>query len=237
MAEVVGRKLRRVIVGGQLRGGDFLPTEAQLMSEFKVSRATLREALRVLESDGLIEVRRGARSGARVCVPGPETVPRPAALLLQTSHATIIDVMVASACIEATAARLLAKQGTPQAFVELQEILTHEMPAAWASRSLAETVKRFHRRIVELTGNATLTMFAGLVREILERHAAELIRKSPNVLKSQYDELVCSYHHLLDLMREGDGDEAERYFRRHMDTTRKLLPINRPTGGIRDIVD
>jgi hypothetical protein len=38
-------------------------------------------------------------------------------------------------------------------------------------------------------------------------------------------------------MREGDGDEAERYFRRHMDTTRKLLLINRPTGGIRDIVD
>jgi DNA-binding FadR family transcriptional regulator len=237
MAEVVGRKLRRVIAGGQLRGGDFLPTEARLMHEFNVSRATLREALRVLESDGLIEVRPGARSGARVCVPGPETVARPAALLLQTSHATIIDVMVASASIEATAARLLAKHGTPQAFVELQQIVTHDMPAAWASRSYVETIKKFHRRIVELTGNATLTMFAGLMHEILERQPAEVVRKRPNVPKSQYDELICSYHHLLDLMREGDGDEAEKYFRRQMDTTRKLLLINRPTGGIRDIVD
>ena len=62
------------------------------MEHFHVSRPTLREAVRVLESEGLVEVRRGSRTGARVRVPGPEAVAKPAALLLELSGATLADV-------------------------------------------------------------------------------------------------------------------------------------------------
>jgi GntR family transcriptional repressor for pyruvate dehydrogenase complex len=236
MAEIVMKTLRRLIVDGQLRDSEFLPTEAQLINEFKVSRQTLREALRILESDGLIEVRRG-RSGARVCVPGPEIVARPAALLLQNSHATITDVIVARSCIEATAVRLLAKEGPHLAFYELQTIITREMPAAWASHGLAEAVEKFHRRIVEFTGNATLSIFAGMVHEILEGHSTRVARKRRNISQSQYEELVGSYRHLVDLMRMGNSDEAEKHFSGLMDTTRQLLLNNRRIIRIRDIVD
>ena len=64
-----------------------------MIKQFSVSRATLREAVGLLESDGLIEVRRGSPSGARVKIPGAEIVARPASLLLQVSGATIADVM------------------------------------------------------------------------------------------------------------------------------------------------
>ena len=60
-----------MVVDGQLKDGDFLPNEAELMAHFGVSRPTLREAVRVLESERLVEVRRGSRTGARVRVPGP----------------------------------------------------------------------------------------------------------------------------------------------------------------------
>ncbi len=56
------------------QGGDFLPNEAELMAHFGVSRPTLREAVRVLESERLVEARRGSRTGARVRVPGLEIV-------------------------------------------------------------------------------------------------------------------------------------------------------------------
>src|SRR6202046_2047005 len=82
-AEIVADTLRRMIVEGQLKDGDFLPYEAELMNHFQVSRPSLREAVRVLESDRLVEVRRGSRTGAKVRVPGPEIVARPAGFLLE----------------------------------------------------------------------------------------------------------------------------------------------------------
>ena len=63
-AELVATQLRNQIVRGDLREGDALPPEAALMAQFGVSRPTLREAFRVLESEALISVRRGARGGA-----------------------------------------------------------------------------------------------------------------------------------------------------------------------------
>src|SRR6202171_4772895 len=110
-AELVAGTLRRMVVDGQLKDGDFLPNEAELMAHFAVSRRPLREAVRVLESERLVEVRRGSRTGARVRVPGPEIVARPAGLLLEMSGATIADVMVARCGIEPVAARLLAEFG------------------------------------------------------------------------------------------------------------------------------
>src|SRR3954468_10672687 len=111
-AELVAGTLRRMVVEGQLKDGDFLPNEAELMTHFGVSRPTLREAVRVLESERLVEVRRGARTGARVRVPGPETAPGPAGLLLERSGPTTADVLVARSGIEPIAVRLLAESGT-----------------------------------------------------------------------------------------------------------------------------
>lgn len=108
-AELVARTLRRMVVEGQLQDGDFLPHEAELIAHFGVSRPTLREAVRVLESERLVEVRRGSRTGAKVCVPGPEIVARPAALLLALSGTTLADVMTARTAIEPPAAKMLAE--------------------------------------------------------------------------------------------------------------------------------
>ena len=66
MAELVAARLRRMIVRGELVEGDALPSETALMEEFAVSRPTLREAFRVLESESLINVRRGARGAGPV---------------------------------------------------------------------------------------------------------------------------------------------------------------------------
>src|SRR5271167_661366 len=129
-AELVARTLRRMVVDGQLSDGDFLPHEAELMAHFQVSRPTLREAVRILESERLVEVRRGSRTGARVRVPGAEIVARPAGLLLELSGATLADVMTARIAIEPAAAKLLAVSGTVDAHNELDR-LVGEIPGAW----------------------------------------------------------------------------------------------------------
>ena len=77
--QLPGADLRRQIIRGELAQGDALPTESDLMVRFGVSRPTLREAFRVLESENLIAIRRGARGGARVQPPDREVAARYAA--------------------------------------------------------------------------------------------------------------------------------------------------------------
>jgi GntR family transcriptional repressor for pyruvate dehydrogenase complex len=74
-AIVIAQTLRGHIVNGQLNEDAFLPTESQLMEQYGVSRSTLREAVRLLEAERLVEVRRGARTGARVRILDPRLSP------------------------------------------------------------------------------------------------------------------------------------------------------------------
>src|SRR5436309_3200194 len=75
-AELVAQALRMRIVRGHLQEGDGLPPENVLMQQFGVSRPTLREAFRILESEQLITIHRGARGGGRVHAPGDDAVAR-----------------------------------------------------------------------------------------------------------------------------------------------------------------
>jgi DNA-binding FadR family transcriptional regulator len=235
-AELVAGTLRRMVVDGQLKDGDFLPNEAELMAHFGVSRPTLREAVRVLESERLVEVRRGSRTGARVRVPGPEIVARPAGLLLELSGATIADVMTARSSIEPMAARLLAETGTPEALDELENMLADDIPAGWQSGRLAETTGDFHRRLVELSGNATLAIIAGMLHEITVRHTAFVFNERRPVSKADYEKLMRSYRRLMQLLRSGDGAATEAHWRKHLDTSRELLLKGLAAVKIRDVM-
>ena len=69
IAEIVADELRRQIIDGELADGDLLPRQEVLVEQFNVSLVSLREALRILETEGLVSVRRGNRGGAVVHAP------------------------------------------------------------------------------------------------------------------------------------------------------------------------
>ena len=121
MAELVAQQLRRQIIRGELPEGAALPSEAALMTRFGVSRPTLREAFRVLESEGLINVRRGAHGGARVQVPNGEAAARYAGLVLEFRGATLQDVYEARGVLEPPCARRLASRRTKADIDTLRE--------------------------------------------------------------------------------------------------------------------
>ncbi len=235
-AELVAGTLRRMVVEGQLTDGDFLPNEAELMTHFGVSRPTLREAVRVLESERLVEVRRGSRTGARVRVPGPEIVARPAGLLLELSGTTIADLLTAKSGIEPMAARLLAESGLAEAFDELDQLLEALISEGWQSGRLAETTGAFHLRVVQLSGNATLSIVAGMLHEITVRHTAFVFKERRPVSKADYDKLIRSYRKLMQFLRAGDAGGAEAHWRKHLDTSRELLLTGLESVPIRDVM-
>lgn len=236
-AELVARTLRRMVVDGELADGDFLPHENELMAHFGISRPTLREAVRVLESERIVEVRRGSRTGARVRVPGPEIVARPAGLLLELSSATLADVLTARVVIEPPAAKLLADRGTEAAHNELDR-LVREMPQALAAGDLARASASLHRRMVELSGNVTLGIIAGMLDEISMRHVSAAIVGAHNAMpKVKADRLLRSYGRLVDLVKARNGVEAEAHWRRHMENSAAELLTACKKTKVRDVMD
>ncbi|PRC46479.1 GntR family transcriptional regulator, partial [Mycobacterium sp. ITM-2017-0098] len=193
-------------------------------------------AVRVLESERLVEVRRGSRTGARVRVPGPEIVARPAGLLLELSGATIADLLTAKSGIEPMAARLLAESGTAEAIDELEQMLEVLVADGYQSGRLAEATGAFHLRVVQLSGNATLTIVAGMLHEITVRHTAFVFNERRPVSKADYEKLMRSYRKLMQFLRAGDAAGAEAHWRKHLDTSRELLLTGLESVPVRDVM-
>jgi DNA-binding FadR family transcriptional regulator len=87
----VAAALRKRIVSGAIEDGGMLPKQEDLMAEFGISLPPMREALRILETEGLITVRRGTQGGARVHVPTVEMAAGYAGLVLQSNGATLAE--------------------------------------------------------------------------------------------------------------------------------------------------
>ena len=217
-AELVAAHIRRRIVRGELKEGDALPPESALMDEFAISRPTLREAFRILESEGLITVRRGARGGARVQIPTSEVAARYAGLVLQHRTTTLADVLDARVIVEAPAAGIVAgRRDRAKAAAELRRWLDQHPPAD------AQQFHGFNRLLVQLTGNETLILLTTMLESISDAVTASYKRvphddEARLVRKAERTRLK-----LIELIEQGDEAGAEELWRKHLTEAGKIL--------------
>ena len=115
--QIIADELRSAILAGELSEGDSLGQELGLVERFGVSRPSLREALRILEAEGLITVVRGVRGGVVVREPDERTTARSAAMLLQARNVSLADVSEARALLEPLAARAIASKRSRKTIV------------------------------------------------------------------------------------------------------------------------
>src|SRR5437764_12461634 len=111
--EMIAERLRRRIARGELAIGERLPPEDELTATFGIARTTLREALRILESQGLLEIRRGRTGGPVVTMPRIDSLAEGLAVTLQLQGTTAGDLDVARQLIEPRLAGRLADAHTP----------------------------------------------------------------------------------------------------------------------------
>jgi DNA-binding FadR family transcriptional regulator len=215
-AALVASRLRTRIVVGELAQGDALPNETELMRYYMVSRPTVREALRILETESLVSVKRGAGGGARVTAPNPAVTARHAALLLRTEGTTLEDLFVARSIVEPAAAALLARRRDPNVVAALRGLHADSIDVVDDPVAYPVVAARFHEQVIALSGNRTLSLFARLVTEIVQAHNQATFAR----LEHPLDVAVHATHdhaELIDLVEKGDATGAEACWRRHMD--------------------
>ena len=235
MAELVAAHLRRQIVRGELAEGEALPSETTLMAQFHVSRPTLREAFRVLESESLITVRRGARGGARVQPPNAEVAARYAGLILEHRGTTLEDVYEARILVEAPAVGLLARRHTAADLHVLHEALEDHVKADGNRLDHLQTHSRFHAQLVELTGNQTLRVLMGMLEHIIV--LADWSRVESDVGSLELERAsrkgFNAHHRVVELIEARDDAGAERLWRRHLTEAKEYMV----QGDIRTVLD
>ena len=215
-AVVIAASLRRRIVRGELQPSDPLPNETELMELYDVSRPVVREALRILESETLISVKRGAGGGARVRRPDVSVAARHAALLLQLEGTTLADLFEARATLEPDAVRRLAEQRRPEAIAILRQRHEEELELIADVPAYAVHAARFHEQLIELAGNKTLAVLGRLLLEIVESHNRATMERTADAIEVARG--ASEFHgQLIDLIEAGQTDAAVAHWRRHLD--------------------
>jgi DNA-binding FadR family transcriptional regulator len=215
-ADVVADHLRRQIVRGELPEGRSLPPEEQLLARFKVSGPTLRAAYRVLESEGLVRVHRGARGGATVRKPAIGPASRYVGLLLQADGTTVADLFEARVLLEPGLARAVALRRTPAVVADLRGHVERERTALDDPVELAQATTAFHAALAAHAGNHTVAVLLGLLRELFEKDALDALAGGRGVTPAERRSAQRAHQRLTDLIDDGDGDGAESHWRRYL---------------------
>jgi len=217
-AELVSAKIRRQIVNGELPQGSALPPEAELVARYGVSRPTLREAFRILESERLIVVRRGVKGGALVQTPSVAVAARSAQALLQYQGATLADVHEARIMLEPQAAAILAERRDPEALAVL--VTAHEAEVnAGTEEELRSLGGAFHQVVVEQAGNRTITLLSVMVQDIIDLQTArkQVLEAAGTVQRRHRKQGLADHERLIELVRAGAAREAERFWHAHLE--------------------
>src|ERR1700680_718441 len=231
-AELIAERLRGQIIRGELTEGDALPNETELVEKFGVSRPTLREALRVLESESLLDITRGMRGGARVVIPSEKTAARYVGRYLQFQEIVMIDVHEATIPIEVPAVTNLARSYQPSDLVALRELLRQgESKIDEDMVSAVNIGNDFHRLLVDRAGNRTLAILHGMIEQVILASGHEIAE----TYQSKFVDKVRQFHRvhqqIVDLISDHQDEAAGNLWRKHLQAKIRRLKRIRQEGS------
>ena len=223
--EIIADELRALIVSGEVAEGESLGREPDLVERFGVSRPSLREALRILEAEGLITVVRGVLGGVVVRAPDVRGTARTASILLASRNVTLGDVHDARSVIEPAAARILATSpGRKDAVADLRGLVERQAAVIDDPSAFGEANAAFHERLVVLAGNQTLAIVAEMLNEVTAWAVTEVSRSiAARDAAATRRRGMRSQERLLELIAVGAGIEAEEHWRSHMAAVGKVM--------------
>jgi len=215
----VAAAIEQKILDRSLRPGDPLPTETELASQFAVNRSTVREALRRLESAGLV----GRDSGAKrlkVTRPGHAETATNVSRALTLDEVTFIELWEAMLAIAPRTAALAAAHATAQSLADLETDIAVVETARGAELAVAGVVD-FFGRLATASGNRVLMLAMQPVTRLLAPSLRRMIDRVPH----GRSRIVVAQRCIVEALRKGDAAEAESWMTRHVQDFRRGYEI------------
>jgi GntR family transcriptional repressor for pyruvate dehydrogenase complex len=207
--KAVSAAIERAIVDGALPPGTALPTEQELSERFGVHRSTVREAIRQVEQEGLLQRREGRR--LFVCLPGVhDLVPRTTRLLL-LQETTFQELWEVSLALEPLAARLAAQRATAEDMALLEANfeagrIESDLPA------LVTLDTEFHALVGRVSHNRALLLAGEPISLLYNTALLQIFECVPQGCERN----VTAHRNILDALERRDGDAAAQWTHKHM---------------------
>ena len=232
LSELIARQIVHDIQREKLRPGAVLPAESAMVTRFRVGRASVREALRILEINGLVTIKTGVGGGPVVAAPGGRAFGQMSTLHYQALGATFRDLIEARVALEPLLARRAAAADGPAAGGRLRKAL--EIAGRFPTGddvNYARTHSDFHGAIFAASGNPILALTANALKGVwMVRVTAVLFPED------QRDRIGAAHAEITAAVERHDAPEAERLMRGHMDHYREYCELRYP-ARLDDIVD
>jgi len=214
--QVVINQLEEAILSGKLKPGQRLPNERELTASFGTSRRTLREAFRVLEQKGLIEVKLGSKGGTFIADQVQERFGETLSLFVQQKSVSYEELAEFRAATEGTVAALSAKRATEEEFALIGqsilevEALMEEDPLD--TQAFVEKEMKLHSTLAQICGNRMYALTVKTVHDLLLR---------PAFLKDRIDlpyvrGTAENWKKILAALKKRDPDEARQRMENHV---------------------
>jgi GntR family transcriptional regulator, transcriptional repressor for pyruvate dehydrogenase complex len=225
IADLIAERLRSRIVNGEIADGNLLPKQDELLEEFEVSRPSLREALRILETEGLITVRRGNMGGAVVHAPKPEAAAFMMGLVLQAGQVPLSDLAEALGRLEPACAAACADRPdrAETAVPVLRAAIDDAADNIDNPLAFTQIAHRFHDELVGQCGNETLRLTVGTLvtlwstQESAWAEGAAARHAFPD--RSLRLAALRAHRKLVDAIERGDANDAARISYAHMEAS------------------
>ncbi|WP_323771791.1 transcriptional regulator NanR [Antarctobacter sp.] len=225
LSEQVLDRLRDMIRSGELRPGDYMPSERALMAQFSVGRPAVREALQAMHTQGLITISHGERSrvnelSANLVLDQSDMV---ANILLDAVPANLEHLKEARRMFELGIVRAAAEKATKKDVEKLRDLLTQQQSFLTREldvRNFVETDMAFHTGIAEVLGNPVITAASSAMLRWLQEYHTALLHWSDN------EQITLDEHaRIIDCIAANDAEGAVEEMRSHLDRSReKFMP-------------
>lgn len=207
--KAVSAAIERAIIAGALPPGTALPTEQHLSERFGVHRSTVREAIRQVEQEGLLQRREGRR--LYVCLPGVNDLAPRATRLLLLQKTTFREMWEVALAIEPLSARLAAQYATEEDL----ELLEENFDSGLSSSDLPKLVAldtEFHALIGRASHNSALILAREPISLLYNTALMQIFERLPQGCERN----VTAHRQILGALRRRDGEAAAHWTRKHM---------------------
>ena len=227
--EAVCEQIRQQIFRGDLRPGDRLPGERELAEQLNVSRSVVREAIRSLESTGLVESRMGAHGGLYIRASTPHGLTQAMNDMVSLARMPISVVTETRIELTATAIRLACERATEEELDAIeQDVQLHEdlFRKGRGSRN-ARSLSKFYHLLAQATHNDLLVMLVDAVSEVMRMI---LLRVDP----LPHPDMVSARRKMVKYLRARDAERACDAMRVHLQNVAAYLEqesVNKPSSG------
>ena len=221
LAQTVAEKVRSQIVRDRMTAGDKLPTESELMARFAVGRSTIREAMKQLQAENIVEIRHGRGS---FVADHTGVVKDPLGLSFEEQSRVLRELMEVRLLLEPGIAGEAAKRRTPEDIKIMRDSILSMADASQAGEDYELFDYGFHLAMAESVRNSVLRRIYPVIFEAI----VQGYRRTQHVHGSS--EVALAYHReILDAIERGDASAASDATRRHI--LQALADINRNVEG------